>query len=56
VTAAQLAFGRRVLWRGLRAEIVDIRWNQHTVNVCVRVNGGHTHWAKVEELEVLACP
>jgi len=51
MTASQVAYGKRVVWRGLRAEIVDIQWNQYIVRVCVRVVGGKQHWTKIEELE-----
>ncbi len=52
MTAAQLAFGKIVLWQKLPAEIIDIQWNQHTVRVRVKVRGMKPQWTKIEELEV----
>ena len=52
MTAKQLCYGRRVIWRGLHGEIIGIQWNQHTVRACVKVAGMKPQWTKIEELEV----
>lgn len=52
MSITELAFGRRVVWKGLAAEIVDIRWAA-TPLVQIRVVGGHTHWTTPDRLEVL---
>jgi hypothetical protein len=46
-----LAINRRVIWRGLRARIVDIRWHGLRATVRIVVLGGHEHWSKPEDLE-----
>jgi hypothetical protein len=51
MSSTELAFGKRVIWRNLRAEIVDIRWAA-TPLVQIRVVGGHTHWTTPDRLEV----
>lgn len=51
MTATQLAYGKRVVWRGLRAVIIDIYWRVDRTQVQIRVVGGHLHWARPEELE-----
>jgi hypothetical protein len=51
MSITELAFGRRVVWKGLAAEIVDIRWAA-TPLVQIRVAGGHTHWTTPDRLEV----
>lgn len=51
MSAADLAFGRFVVWRGLRALIVDIQWRCGTARVRVQVVGGHCHWTSPAELE-----
>lgn len=51
MTIADLAFGRKVIWRGLRAEIVDIHYRSSGIAVRVRVIGGHQHWTTPAELE-----
>jgi hypothetical protein len=52
VSPAQLRYGRKVIWRNLRAEIVDIVWHARGVNVQIRVVGGRQHWTTPAELEV----
>jgi hypothetical protein len=52
MTAAQLAYGRRVVYRGLRGEIVNIRWSTRNVIVQVRLSSGRECWATPAELEV----
>jgi hypothetical protein len=51
MSASDLAFGRFVVWHGLRALIVDIQWHGRAARVQVQVAGGHTHWASPNELE-----
>lgn len=51
MSANDLAFGRRVVWRGLRAEIVDIRPGWRGTVVRIRVAGGHQHWTTPAELQ-----
>ena len=51
MSAADLAYGRVVRWRGLRAEIVDIHYRSYGVAVRVRVIGGYQHWTTPAELE-----
>lgn len=53
MSAADLAFGRFVVWRGLRGLIVDIRWGIQP-RVQIRVAGGHLHWTTPAELELTA--
>jgi hypothetical protein len=50
MTAADIAFGRFVIWKGLRALIVDIQWRVHRTQVQIRVAGGHLHWVAPSEL------
>jgi len=50
MTTSDIAFGRFVMWRGLRAIIVDIQWRGHHARVRVQVAGGHLHWASPAEL------
>lgn len=53
--AADLAYGRRVVWRGLSAEIVDVIWS-HRVTVWIRVAGGKQFRVTPDELtEVYRC-
>lgn len=54
MTASQLVYGRRVVWRNLPAEIVNIRWAPRTVLVQIRLAGNHTHWTTPEALTVEA--
>lgn len=54
MSAADLAFGRRVIWRGMDALIVDIRWRARRTQVQIRVIGGHLHWANPSELTEVA--
>lgn len=51
MSATDLAFNRRVVWRGLAGVIVDIRWG-HNPRALVRIAGGWQHWVAPEELEV----
>jgi hypothetical protein len=53
MSIADLAFGKWVWWRGLKGQIVDIRWAR-TPLVQIRVLGGHTHWTTPDRLEVIA--
>jgi len=54
MTTADIAFGKRVVWRKLPAVIVDIVWRVDRTSVQIRVAGGHLHWADPGELsEVL---
>lgn len=53
MSASDLAYGRRVIWRGLSAEIVDIHYRSYGVAVRIRVRGGHQHWTTPAELEAL---
>jgi hypothetical protein len=52
MTTSELAFGKFVIWKGLRAIVVDIRWHA-TPLVQIRVAGGHTHWTTADRLELL---
>jgi hypothetical protein len=49
MTTADLAFNRRVIWRGLKARIVDIQWRVDRTQVQIRVTGGRTHWTTPAE-------
>lgn len=50
MSTADLAFGRKVTWRGLPGQIVDILWYQ-TPLVQIRVFS-YTHWTTADQLEV----
>lgn len=50
--ALDLSYGRRVVYRGQRGEIVNIRWSTRNVIVQVRLVGGRECWATPAELEV----
>jgi len=50
MTTSDIAFGRMVIWKGLKAIIVDIQWRAHRTQVQIRVAGGHLHWASPAEL------
>jgi hypothetical protein len=50
MSITELAFGLKVIWRNLRAEIVDIRWAA-TPLVQIRVFQ-YTHWTTADQLEV----
>ena len=54
MTTEDIAFGRFVVWKGLKALIVDIQWRAHRTQVQIRVAGGHLHWTTPAELEVLS--
>jgi regulation of enolase protein 1 (concanavalin A-like superfamily) len=51
MSTSDLAFGRKVVWRGLRAEIVDIRVSRRGAAVRIRVIGGYQHWTTPAELQ-----
>lgn len=53
MTTADLAYGRRVIWRGLAAEIVDIHYRATGIAVRIRVIGGHQHWTTAAELSAV---
>ena len=50
MTTTDVHFGQFVVWRGLRALVVDICWRAHRTQVQIRVAGGHLHWASPAEL------
>jgi hypothetical protein len=54
MTTSDIAFGRFVMWRGIKGIIVDIQWRAHRTQVQIRVAGGHLHWASPAELSEVA--
>lgn len=50
MSITDLAFGRRVIWRGLPAEIIDIVWHT-TPLIQIRVFQ-FTHWTTADQLEL----
>lgn len=50
MTIADLAYGRFVTWRGLRALVVDIQHGPR-LRVQIRVAGGRLHWVSPAALE-----
>lgn len=56
MTAADIAYGRRVRWQGQDATIIDIDWQRLNV-IHVRIRIAHaqprTRWVPVSDLEDL---
>jgi hypothetical protein len=53
VSVCDLCIGRRVLYRGMNAEILDIHcWQAKTPLVQIRVYGRYTHWTTADQLEL----
>ncbi len=53
MTILDLCFNRRVIWRGLPAVIVDLRYGVHP-RALIRIAGGWQHWVAPAELQELA--
>lgn len=54
MSAADLAYGRRVVWQGHTAEIIDIDWQRiHAVRVRIRTPTAQprTRWVLASDLE-----
>lgn len=54
MTAADLAFGRVVIWRGQTATIIDIDWqrlNALKVRIRIPLAQPRTRWVAARELE-----
>ena len=50
MSISDLRFNQRVVWRGLPALIVDLRYGVHP-RVLVRIAGGWQHWVTPAELQ-----
>jgi len=56
MTTTDLAYGRRCIWRGLAAEIIDIDWqrlNAITVRIRIARAQPRTRWVRASELEAV---